>query len=172
MNSVGDEAIRRELLARLHNAGAGMSGGRRYTGGMSGGKGPSEKSKAHAGKNPYIQFLKEIRRKPLQGEYDNYLASKGLLRTAPKVRSGKPKGRPKKVKIAPVITPATIKKIIKMYNCNPPNINNPKTGRCLKPTSRLGRQVGNPLKILNPNTGRYVLRRGKIGKLLGGTVYE
>ena len=84
----------------------------------------------------------------------------------------KKKGRPKKVNIAPVITPATIKKIIKMYNCNPPNINNPKTGRCLKPTSRLGRQVGNPLKILNPNTGRYVLRRGKIGKLLGGTVYE
>lgn len=45
-----------------------------------GGKGPSEKSKAHASQNPYIQFLKEIKRKPQPGEYDEYLISKGLTR--------------------------------------------------------------------------------------------
>ena len=175
MNSVGDESVRRELLARLQNVGAGMSGGRSYTGG----RGPSEKSKTHAGKNPYIQFLKSLGRRPNPGEYDEYLISKGLVRAVPKVSSGKSRGRPKKVVAVrerlikgKVYGHQRQKKAIKMYNCTPPRINNPKTGRCLKPTSRRGMQVGNPLKMLNPKTGRYILRTGKIGRMLGGTVYE
>lgn len=47
---------------------------------MSGGKGTSIKSKKAALNNPYIQFLKEIKRKPEKGEYDEYLISKGLSR--------------------------------------------------------------------------------------------
>ncbi len=54
-----------------------------------GGKGPSEKSKAHAGRNPYIQFLKEIKRKPQAGEYNEYLLSKGLTRTKTKIKKVK-----------------------------------------------------------------------------------
>ena len=163
MNSVGDEAIRRELLARLHSVGAGMSGGRSYTGG----KGPSERSKAHAGRNPYIQFLKEIRRKPQVGEYDDYLRSKGLARAAPKVRSGRPRGR---VSSGPVYGPPEFK----WYDCRKNEINDPRTGRCVRKSSTLGRNIENTKKIYNQKTNRYVLESGKVGKkiLSGGTVYE
>jgi hypothetical protein len=169
MNSVGDEAVRRELLARLQTVGAGMSGGRRYVGGGVddyGGKGTKE----GAAKNPYLTYKNVSRSGLFNGSYDEYLASLSLIRK-PKVKSGRPRGRPKK-SVTPVMTPAEVKKAIKMYRCTPPRINNPQTGRCLKPTSKLGRQVVNTRKILNPKTGRYVLRSGKIGKLLGGTVYE
>lgn len=167
MNSVGDEAIRRELLARLHSVGAGMSGGRRYTGGMSGGKGPSEKSKAHASQNPYIQFLKEIKRKPHAGEYDDYLTSKGLVRAATKVRTGKPKGRPRKQQ---VYGPA----VFKYDKCKRGEINDPQTGRCINKNSSLARQIRDPNKIYNKKTNRYVSYSGKVGKkiLAGGSVYE
>jgi hypothetical protein len=159
MNSVGDEAVRRELLARLQSVGSGMSGGRSYTGG----KGPSERSKAHAGRNPYIQFLKEIRRKPIAGEYDDYLRSKGLARAVPKVKAG-----------IPTSGPVYRSPDFKWYDCSKNEINDPRTGRCISKSSKLGRNIRNTKKIYNQKTNRYVLISGKVGKkiLAGGTVYE
>jgi hypothetical protein len=158
MNSVGDESVRRELLMRLNS----MSGS-----GMSGGRGPSEKSKAHAATNPYIQFLKEIKRKPQAGEYDQYLAFNGLRRAVPKVPSGRAKGRPKK---AVMFGPAPFK----YDKCKRGEINNPQTGRCINKKSKLALQIRNPKKIYNQATNRYVLYSGKVGKkiLAGGSVYE
>jgi hypothetical protein len=173
MNSVGDEAIRRELLARLQTVGAGMSGGRRYVGGGVsdyGGKGPSVKSKAAAAKNPYLAYKSVYRSGLFDGTYDDYLAFQGLARAAPKVASGKPKGRPKGRPNKPIVRPA----IFKWDKCKRKELNDPQTGKCVSKYSKLGMQINDKNKIYNKATNRYVLYYGKVGKkiLAGGSVYE
>ncbi len=172
MNSVGDEAVRRELLARLQTVGAGMSGGRRYVGGGVsdyGGKGPSAASKAAAARNPYLTYKSVVRSGLFNGTYDDYLASQGLARAAPKVRSGKPRGRPKK------FGPMTEKQAKKKPKKRPVFGPETKTQYLSRRRKEHEKSKFGPVqKIFNPVTKRYVLLTGKVGKrlLAGGNVYE
>jgi hypothetical protein len=57
-----------------------------------------------------------------------------------------------------------------MVNCNPDQIRNPKTGRCVtrKSSRKISRKDCNPDQIRNPKTGRCVSKTGKIGKEILG----
>lgn len=54
-----------------------------------GGKGASQKSKDAAANNQYLQLVKSLGRKPAPEEYDEYLTSKGLVRSRAKPKKAK-----------------------------------------------------------------------------------
>jgi hypothetical protein len=180
MNSVGDEAVRSELLMRLKNisTGSGSSGGAhtrthemRSLTGVRGGKGTA----SGASKNPYIEFL-QLKKRGTVPKTMTYAKYKSVKK-APEIMASRIKmPSPADLLKCKKLEKETGIKYIgcraiqskKMKSCKgeiPATVLNPRTKRLVKTSNPIGLRIYKSMHpekyIINPKSGRYMCIHSK-----------